>query len=317
MKIMNSKNIILESDLGHDPDDCFAICYLQSVGVNIRAIVVAEGDPHQVTLAKMFCKEFGLDIPVGAVSLERADPKVYEGSFEGADVQSYVDFHHRLLKHYGYSSYQKADGLGYEIIKETYSKYPDSEFFIIGPAKNTGKFIDVYGESLRNCPIKQVTFQGGFLGYDLHKYPCKRLPKFAGKVTCPTWNLNGAIKQTQSIIDCPHIDNIRFISKNVCHGIIYDKNIHDLVKAVDTKNRADEMFLKGMDMYLERHPEKKFHDPCAAVCMLHPEIANWVRGKMYYDGKNGWGTKPDLNCNSETIAHIDEDRFWELILDKE
>ncbi len=45
-------NLIIETDIGHDPDDLFAICYLAAAGVNIRAICVSPGDPDQIAIAR-------------------------------------------------------------------------------------------------------------------------------------------------------------------------------------------------------------------------------------------------------------------------
>lgn len=306
-------NVIIETDIGHDPDDVFALLYLHGAGANIRAITIAEGDPYQVALVRLICEQVGLDIPIGVADLNRKNPKQYDGSFEGASVQSYVDYHHRLLKHYGHKLVASADGLGDDIIWETLRKYPDSQFFIIGAPKNTAKYVSRSMLMSDVQPhIRQVTFQGGFMGYDVHQHPVKRLDKFVGKTTCPSYNPNGDVNGTLRIIDTDLIDHLRFVSKNVCHTIVYNKEQLALSKQMLPKCPAAEMFLVAMDMYLERHNEKKFHDPCAAVCMLHPEIAQWVRGKMYRE-KGGWGTRPDTTSNSETIASIDEDAFWSYI----
>ena len=306
-------DVIISSDIGHDPDDWFALCYLQGAGVNIRAITITEGAPYQIALVRLFCEQVGLNIPIGVSDLNRKNPKHYEGAFEGASVQSYVDFHHRLLSHYGHKLVATADGDGSDIIWDTLRKYPDSEIFIIGAPKNVSKY--VLRSSLMSDiqpHIKQVTFQGGFMGYDVHSHPVTRLDKFVGKTTCPSYNPNGDIVGTNRIIDTDLIDKLRFVSKNVCHTIVYDKEQHAIAKDTMGMGAPQELFLTAMDMYLERHSEKKFHDPCAAVCMLHPEIAQWVRGKMYR-ANGGWGTKPDESSNSETIASIDEDAFWEHI----
>ena len=79
----------------------------------------------------------------------------------------------------------------------------------------------------------------------------------------------------------------------------------------DLKSSAYAIFEKAMTMYLEKHGEKKFHDPCAAVCHLHPEIANWVKGKLRYE-KGKWTT--DISDpEDEIIANIDYDLFWKHI----
>lgn len=315
MKITNlidAKNIIVDSDLGYDPDDLFALCYLHSAGVNIRAITLSSGDPHQIALAQFFCKEVGLNIPIGVAELNRKAIKGHKGKFEGATVKEYVGFHHNLLKAYGYPCEATVDELGCKVIADTYKKYPDCELFIIGAPKNVGRYIRENPEA----EINQVTFQGGFIGYQFHSYPCERLDKFVGKATCPSYNPNGAIKDTQTIVGINGIKNIRFVSKNICHTIVYDKAIHDKVCSVPSKNKSDELFIKGMDLYLSKHKEKKFHDPCAAVCMLHPEIGSWVRGMMFYDS-GGWGTLPDETSKSVTIADIDRDKFWGHIINRD
>ena len=78
-------NVIINTDIGFDPDDFFALCYLYSAGVNIRAITISAGDPHQIALVKFFCKEVGLDIPIGVADLNRKAPKDHSGKFEGGN----------------------------------------------------------------------------------------------------------------------------------------------------------------------------------------------------------------------------------------
>ena len=45
-------NLIVETDIGHDPDDFFALCYLHSAGINIRAILVTIGHPYQIEIIR-------------------------------------------------------------------------------------------------------------------------------------------------------------------------------------------------------------------------------------------------------------------------
>ena len=59
-------DLIVETDLGHDPDDFFTLCYLAAAGVRLRAVCVVPGDRDQLAVARMLVKTLGLDIPVGA-----------------------------------------------------------------------------------------------------------------------------------------------------------------------------------------------------------------------------------------------------------
>src|SRR5690606_19171211 len=99
-----SGELIVETDMGHDPDDFFAVCYLAAAGVNIRAILIVPGDPDQVAIARFLCKELGLDIPIGASKKDRT--KLSSGSA-----------HYDLLEKYGYSKEEKPDGLGVDILE--------------------------------------------------------------------------------------------------------------------------------------------------------------------------------------------------------
>lgn len=287
-------NLVVETDLGHDPDDFFALCYLHSAGANIRAILLTKGHPFQVELARFFCYKVGLSIPIGVASFD-------------SENRQRVGFNKSLLNHYDYSNSARADAYGHEVAVRVLEEFPDCDFFICGPPKNFGRFLNFFPQAR----INRVTVQGGFLSYNLFD-PTVRLSKFEGKETVPTFNLNGAKKETQQIVDFTNIKNLSFVSKNVCHTIVYDRERHKWMKEFPPENTADELFLKGMDLYLDKHPEKKFHDPTAAVCHLHPEIATWFPGRIY-SKKGGWGTRSATLTNSRTIADINRVALWDYL----
>ena len=290
-------NLIIETDIGGDPDDIFALLYLINAGVNIKAIVVSPGHPSQIGLAKLVLSYVGLNIPVGASSKGMiSDKKDYSGFYEQFSKLGPIN--------------QKADALGYELIEEVMKNDPKVAFFGIGPLKNFGEYI------LRNpysC-IDSFFMQGGFLGYDCHSdTKVIRLEKFEGMVTCPSFNPNGDKKAFLALVNA-NIRDRRFISKNICHGVIFDSSrYNDLVGYWENKEitKAYEMFIKACSLYgMETH-SKKFHDPTAAVCMLHPEIANWVDGKPYIaKGKCGVDTS---QSGSRIASSLDNDRLWEYI----
>lgn len=58
-------DLIVETDIGHDPDDFFALCYLVAAGVNVRAVLANPGDPDQLAITRYFCDRVGLKIPIG------------------------------------------------------------------------------------------------------------------------------------------------------------------------------------------------------------------------------------------------------------
>ncbi len=279
--------MIIETDLGHDPDDFFAICYLVAAGVKVDAICITPGDLDQIAICRLLCDELGLDIPIG---VSKISEKYSSGSI-----------HHALLKQYKRELHAKPDGMGHEIIKSVIK--PDAEVFVIGPPSNLGKFL-----AENNVSIKKLVMQGGFLGYHLHDYRGVRLEKFEGKTWMPTFNMNGDRPGTLAIMKA-NIEERRFCGKNVCHSVVCTSEI--LEKMELPKSRAAELFFDGLSVLFGKYGDKKFHDPVAAVCNLHPEVGRWVKGKVQKI-ESGWGTLLDDN-GDYVLADLDRDAFWQHI----
>ena len=58
-------NFIVETDLGHDPDDFLTLCHLVTAGHTIRAVSIVPGGPEQVGLAHMIRTLTGQDFRIG------------------------------------------------------------------------------------------------------------------------------------------------------------------------------------------------------------------------------------------------------------
>lgn len=65
----NPIDVVWDTDIGRDPDDFLAGCFLLSRSeINLRAITISPGDRDQIALTKVLLKETGRsDVPVGAV----------------------------------------------------------------------------------------------------------------------------------------------------------------------------------------------------------------------------------------------------------
>jgi len=288
-------DLIVETDIGHDPDDFFAISYLIAAGVNIRAILISPGDPDQIAIARLLCDEVGLKIPIGTSKSDRT--KLSSGSI-----------HHELLKAYNRPLEAKGDGLGADILEDVVRNYPESELFIIGPVSSIGKYMAKHPE----VHFKRATMQGGFLPYHLH-LPKVQLPDFDNKGWMPTFNLNGDRPAAQTFL-AGNIDERRMVGKNICHTVIFNQEAWEKGdNQITVKNvPALKLFEMAAYMYLARHESKKFHDPTAAVCMMHPEIGTWFRGNTIKQ-ESGWTTKPNPD-GDYVLADINYDHLWEFML---
>jgi pyrimidine-specific ribonucleoside hydrolase len=282
-------DLIVETDLGHDPDDFFTLCYLAAVGVHLRAVCVVPGDRDQLAVARMVVKTLGLDIPVGASKTDSR--KCSSGGM-----------HYELLDLFGFHREAGHDGPGHEVIADTLDRHPSCEFLVIGPCTSTARYL-----SRPDAVVpRRLTMQGGFLGYHLHA-PQVRLPQFEGKTGMPTFNLNGDRKGAEIVLKAP-IPDRRFVGKNVCHTLLYDRVFHATMPAAEADKAAQVLFMAGMDAYLRTHEAKKWHDPTAAACHLHPEIGTWARGRVEKI-EGGWGTVLDEGGDL-ILADVDRDALW-------
>jgi inosine-uridine nucleoside N-ribohydrolase len=201
-------DLIVETDLGHDPDDFFTLCYLAAVGVRIRAVCAVPGDRGQLAVARLLRQQLALDIPVGVSKLDSS--KLSSGGL-----------HHRLLDRFDLPREADHDGPGDDVMAATLAKHPGCEFLVIGPCTSTARYL---ARPDAVAP-RRLTMQGGFLGY------------------------------------------------------------------------------------LRAHEEKKWHDPTAAACHLHPEIGTWVRGRVAKI-EGGWGTVADEERDL-ILADVDREALWD------
>jgi len=277
---------ILETDLGRDPDDFFALCYLVSSGRVPDAIVLSPGDPDQVCLCRIVLDVLNIDIPIGVAKL-------------GRDKSSVGSIHLDIINKYKKNRNYDHDGLGSRVIADLVGS-EEATALVIGPVTSVAGALSI------GVKITCVLMQGGFVPYSFHNHDVPRLDKFEEQNKVATFNLGGDKNAGLVLVNALNCYRY-FVGKNICHCIEYNKSIHDYVLSFESKNRADELFREGMDLYLAKHDSKKFHDPSAAYALLYPEEVHFVLGRMgYAQGK--WGAEED---GADLLAiNIDMDKFW-------
>jgi pyrimidine-specific ribonucleoside hydrolase len=98
------------------------------------------------------------------------------------------------------------------------------------------------------------------------------------------------------------------VGKNVCHTVLFDAAKRVRLKP---QSAAAEIFVEAADILLAKTEEKKFHDPTAAACHLHPEIGSWVRGRTVRKNR-GWGTDLDP-AGDHILGAVDYDALWDYL----
>lgn len=289
-------SLLIETDLGRDADDLFALLYLLESNTKLHCIFITPGDEDQIALAKFILKECNVDVPVFPSKTKRKK-------------ESITKFHKEVLYYYEYPLKKEAENLSYDII-ENLLCVSELEAFICGPPHAIGDILKDFPEKKFN----KITIQGGFISYEeIEKQGIRPeiLEKFKGRKSFPSFNLNGSRKGTEAILNSKN--NLYFVSKNVCHKILFDKDIYKKFKEFPPKTRAGELFREIGGLYIKKYENKIFHDPTAAVCCKHSNVPIWLEGELKKESK-GWLTKVCPNGPIKITADIDKSLVWDYLI---
>lgn len=275
-----------------DPDDVFTLCLLSHhPKVNLVSVTVTPGSLHQIGLVKFVLHKLQKQIPVG--SRNEKHPK-----------ECVSAFHYKWL---GQIAPAAPDGVGCDILEESLKQYPDLIVVCGASLGNIGALLD------KDISLSQIVVQGGFAGDNI--VPSEFiLEKFKGKITCPTFNLNGDVPSALKVISSPKIVNRTFVSKNVCHGVVYNIEMHQFMTQFKDRNIGLQMLFDGMDKYLRKTPTgKAFHDPLAACVAIRPDICQFEKVELFRQ-RGEWGSKFSDNLNSLISIKVDIDKFRNTLI---
>jgi pyrimidine-specific ribonucleoside hydrolase len=284
-------DVIWDMETG-DPDDYFTLLLLIGhTAVNLKAVTVTPGAPDQVGLVKKVLDKFDLNIPIGAFNIEHPKKCVSRWYYNVlGDIEPYT----KVLS-------------GADVIASNCDK--NTTIITGGPLKNLGAAVKRYP----HLRAARLVAQGGFAGEGVVPSHLQ-LEKFKGMKTCPTYNLNGDPKAGLAVLAFEGIDIKRFVSKNVCHGVYYDKKLHEKLYSMNPPRHLRLMYM-GMDKYLKKHPDgKKFHDPLAACAAINEDIIEWREVEIYRE-KGKWGSKLSPGSNTFISIDYDKERFERTLLE--
>lgn len=260
-----------------DPDDVMTLAVAAThPRVRLVGISITPGGPDQVGLVEHVLSRLGVEgVPVGG------DPE--------RDKPSVSEFHHEWLgRHDRRASLRAADVLDASAA--------------LGATLLTGAPL----KNLARIPrFHRWIAQGGFAG-DSVVPAALRLPKFEGRETCGTFNFNGAPKVALAMLASPDIKEKKLVSKNVCHGLPWDRDFQERVDALSSRTPGLDLVREGMALYLQKRPEGKLlHDPLAFAVALDPSVCRFERVEVYRE-KGEWGSR--LAPGSDVEISIDVDR---------
>ncbi|GIH93289.1 nucleoside hydrolase [Planobispora siamensis] len=231
------------------------------------------------------------DVPVGA-----ADP--------GTGKEHVSAFHHRWL---GTPPPEDADAAPAELIARSLREHPGAVLLTGGPLRNLGRLLDEYPQAR----LSRWVAQGGFAG-DNVVAPEHRLPKFDGRLTCPTFNFNGDPRAARLALSSgERIGRRELVSKNVTHGVVYDRRFHERLRPLRDRSAGLSLLFEGMERYLRKKPGGKLlHDPTAACLAIDGAAASWAQVEMVRDESGAWGALPAPGSRTFITVGIDHERLF-------
>jgi len=276
-----------------DPDDVMTLCFLAGhPQVKLRAVTVTPGSRSQIGLVRNVLDRMRVDVTVGAKNPDH--PK-----------ECVSAFHHKWL---GIPPKAEPDGIGWEVLSAACAAYPSISVVTGGPLSNLGAMI----ANGKERKIGQLVIQGGFAG-DSVTSPEHRLAKFAGRETAPTFNLNGDVKAAFAALNYDGAKIRRLVSKNVCHGVVYDRSMHERMQKFSDVSSGIKLMIQGMEEYLKHKPEGKiFHDPLAACVALDPTVCGFREIEMYRE-KGEWGSRLKDGTRTWISVSVDKKAFEEVL----
>lgn len=289
------KNVIFDMET-QDPDDFLTLCWLTAnPEVNLVGVTITPGTQEQVG----FVREILYQCNVSSLVI---------GSFDSARESGCVSaFHYNVIPG---PKFGIADGSGADVIHDCLIKYPNATLLTGGPLKNLHQFLKTYPDMV----VQHLVAQGGFAGDSLVT-PENRLQKFAGRETCPTFNFNGDPQGALLALESKNILKRTLVSKNVCHGIVYDQAFHEAFAIHKNGKAGMKMIYKTMEAYLQRHPKgKMLHDPLAACVMMNPKEICAFEEVEVYRSKGEWGSRRAVNTNTKISVSVDPVKFKQTFL---
>lgn len=145
--------ILLDTDIGSDIDDCFALAYLLSrKDVEILGITTTGGKSHlRAQLAHRVCTCYGADIPVHA---GKPHP------MEGESRQPRLTDAQMIVASESNKTYAQGDATAVDFLKETIEANPGEITLVcIGPLTNIGELFECYPHV--PALVKEMVIMGG------------------------------------------------------------------------------------------------------------------------------------------------------------
>ena len=282
--------IVFDMETG-DPDDFVTLLFLLGhPEVHLKAVTIVPGTPDQIGFIRYALQRFNRsNLPLGVFKID-AKPALSK-------------FHLKI-----YPDAEITESTDAEDASEVLLSNCDEQTILVcgGPLKNLAKAINT-----GRFRLGRLVAQGGFAGDNIVSKE-KRLQKFNGRITCPTFNLCSDANAAKVVLNSTCIKEKYFVSKNVCHAVLYTIETHRQLEMIKDRSQSLSEIFNMMSIYLKgsRKIAKAFHDPLAACCAINLAIGQWESVELYMDEKTReWGSRRSYSPNVKIIVDYDHEKF--------
>jgi|JI10StandDraft_1071094.scaffolds.fasta_scaffold76336_2 inosine-uridine nucleoside N-ribohydrolase len=249
----SSKAIILDTDIGYDPDDLFALLFLYKLAPdNIELIITANEIGHKRT---RFLKQ-----TLGSMKVDHIN--IAEGSDLGLDKFTVDELLEQTgqLKHVDFIAEMKA------II----DSHEDVIYIGIGGFTNLSKFIEHYPDDTKKM---KIFVMGGAINYERHAEWIE-------------FNVKIDTKSAQKVLESGC--DISYIMAQTTHNPIYEVTAdHRLYKKLAESDLPEhQLLLKHLDLWFAKTGHgTSMHDPLTVAAAFGLDYVDFNKSKASFENK--------------------------------
>ncbi|KAI1879228.1 hypothetical protein JX265_002182 [Neoarthrinium moseri] len=268
--------VVVDTDIGTDPDDGLALAYLaMHPACDLLGVTIVTGDVQQrAAVAEILLR-----------ACDRSDVPIHCGRREpllkGAGqplVQQYD-----CIKHMTHIQ-GRPENAAVDFLQRTIRNHPGEVVLLtIGPLSNAGLLFALDPELPSLCK-EVVSMCGKYFGPEKHQ---------------KEWNIlvdetaAGIVLKTQR-------PRHRFVGLDVTRPCTLQA--HDAEKRLFQELGELGGLMKSLgDWWLKKKDRFTFHDPLAAAIIFQPDLCEWVTGRMVVDPSNG-ATSFEANAGTDLVA---------------
>ena len=130
---MRDPGLVIETDIGYDPDDYLMLLHLLMRNVPIHALLLSPGHPSQVALCRFLFAQMGIPAPL----IGGADRAHWTGRPINRMHQGF------MARPLGPRELW-TDGPGHELARAALQEHPEAVLFVCGPPLNAGRLFSQY-----------------------------------------------------------------------------------------------------------------------------------------------------------------------------